>query len=281
MTVEAADELEELRARVTAGEVVDGRGVTAPDLARSVAVAGAVGAPLLPALDAAGRAMADRDEVAGSVRVATAQARAVAGGLVALPVLLVPGLAAMLDLDLIGFYTSSAGTVVAAVAVLLVALGATTVRAALRRAVRMSAPPDAGHPADDEVVDLIATACAGGTPPAEACRLAATHAPSRRDALHRLALGLSLGAEPVLPAPFDRVRDTLERSGRLGAPVEPALRRLAASLRDQRRIRALESAQRLPALLAFPTALCLLPASILLVGAPLVASGLEAVAGTN
>ncbi|MDX1658272.1 MAG: hypothetical protein R3343_05585 [Nitriliruptorales bacterium] len=272
-------EFEELRARVAAGEVIDGRGVQASDLARLVAVASTAGSPLLPALDATAGAIADRAEIADSVRIATAQARAVAAGLVLVPVVLVPGLGGLLDLDLLGFYRSGPGMIVLVIAGGLLVGGVAAIAALIRRSRRLAEPPRDGSATEDEVVDLVATAVAGAVPAGHACGLVATRAPAHQPVLHRLSLALQFDRTVDVPAPFDRVLVTLERSGRLGAPAEPALRRLAAAIRAERRTGALESAQRLPALLTFPTALCLLPASILLVGAPLVASGLEAVTG--
>ena len=61
----------------------------------------------------------------------------------------------------------------------------------------------------------------------------------------------------------------------VGAPVAPALRRLAGELRADERARVLAAAERLPAQLTFPTALALLPATLLLVGAPIVQVGLR------
>ena len=273
-----SDELDELRARASAGELLDPERIHAPELARVVALARVGGSPLLPALDACAEALADRADIADTVRVATAQAKAVAMGLLVLPAVLVPALGAMLDLDLLGFYRSPAGLVVAALAGGLLTLGATAIRVLLRRAARLAQAPSGQDTTDDETIDLLATVTAGATVPGHACRLVAASVPTHRSVLERCALALQFDHAVDVPAPFDRVLRTLSRAGRLGAPSAPALRRLAAAVRNERRTRALESAQRLPALLTFPTALCLLPASILLVGAPLIASGLGSLA---
>ncbi len=66
----------------------------------------------------------------------------------------------------------------------------------------------------------------------------------------------------------------------VGAPVGPALRRLAADVRADELARVLAAAERLPVRLTFPTALCLLPGTLLLIGAPIVSAGLGAVGTT-
>jgi Xaa-Pro dipeptidase len=66
-------------------------------------------------------------------------------------------------------------------------------------------------------------------------------------------------SEAVAPLRYVLDPDALERYKQIGADAAM-----------------LAAAERLPALLAFPTALCLMPASVLLVGAPLLAVGLAA-----
>ncbi len=141
----------------------------------------------------------------------------------------------------------------------------------------------------EEAVDLVATALAGGCGAATALRIAADHLDDDAAWLRRLALDLDLGwtgvteprrdtaPTPTVASPADRVARVLADAGRLGAPAEAALRRLAAQLRADELARMLSDAERLPARLTFPTALCLLPATLLLVGAPIVHSGLTAV----
>lgn len=273
-------ELEDLEVRAAAGELPTAAAITDPALGRLLATATDAGSPLLPALRAAHVAADDRAEIARGIRVATAQGRAVAAGLLALPLLLVPVLATLLDLELVAFYSRPPGVFVAVVGLALAGAGALCIRLLVARAERVGRVPADGAPSDDEVIDLVATAVGGAQPGGQACRLVAAHAPGRADVLQRMAFALELAQPTDLPAPFDRVHRTLERAGRSGAPAGPGLRRLAAAVRSERRTRALESAQRLPALLAFPTALCLLPATVLLVGAPLVAAGLAGVTGT-
>jgi tight adherence protein C len=65
---------------------------------------------------------------------------------------------------------------------------------------------------------------------------------------------------------------------RYGTPLGPALERLADDLRHRRRRRAEERARQLPVRLLLPLVLCILPAFALLTVAPLLASGLQALA---
>ncbi len=133
----------------------------------------------------------------------------------------------------------------------------------------------------DEAADLVATARGGGTTSAEALRIAAEHVPHLAVPLRRLAFDLDVGAiggpfPPTGSPQLDRLTTVLVAAHDLGAPVAPALRRFAADLRADELARVLAAAERLPAQLTFPTALCLLPATLLLVGAPIVQAGLAA-----
>ena len=313
---------------------------------RALAVAAAVGAPALAAVDAARQAQDDADRARRAVAVASAQTRVVAAGLVAAPLLLVPGLGRLVGADLLAFYTAGIGLLVLGVGIGLLAVGATVVVLLVRRVdrTRHRPPSDAGRsravlmavgagglvwivaapalaplvalvahrlaarraasrPAPvagvDEAADLAATALSGGVGAPEALRVAADHLPALAGALRRLAFGLELGTaddgrapgQPVTAAPSPAVRrpapvDPLARiagivvaAERTGAPVAPSLRHLARELRADDLARVLAAAERLPAQLTFPTALCLLPATVLLVGAPMVHAGLAA-AGT-
>lgn len=133
----------------------------------------------------------------------------------------------------------------------------------------------------DEAADLIATARGGGTTSAEALRLTANQLPHLAMPLRRLAFDLDVGAADGPSGPsgqtdLDRLATVLVAAHDVGAPVAPSLRRLAADLRADELARVLAAAERLPAQLTFPTALCLLPATVLLVGAPIVQAGLMA-----
>ena len=63
---------------------------------------------------------------------------------------------------------------------------------------------------------------------------------------------------------------------RYGAPVGPALDRIAVDVRLRRQRRAEEAARRVPVLMLFPLVLCILPAFALLTVAPLIAGALRA-----
>lgn len=148
---------------------------------------------------------------------------------------------------------------------------------------------DGPLPDVDEAADLAATALAGGVAVPEALRVAARELPALMRPLHRLAFDLELGVGAGDGHPFASPHDPHAGLGRLaavlraamevGAPVAPTLRRLARDLRADDLARVLAAAERLPAQLTFPTALCLLPATVLLIGAPIVHAGLMA-AGT-
>jgi Flp pilus assembly protein TadB len=143
-------------------------------------------------------------------------------------------------------------------------------------------------PQVEEAVELVATAQSGGTSTAQALRLAAEQLPGLARPLNRLAFDLEFGVGrggPDVPEgaggravpALDRFAAVLTAANDVGAPVAPTLRRLAAELRADELARVLAAAERLPAQLTFPTALCLLPGTVLLVGAPIVQAGLAAV----
>lgn len=281
---------------------------------RAVTLAVASGADVRAGLDAVAAAEADRRRARRALDVALAQSRAVAGGLLAAPVLFVPLLGGVLDADLVGFYTQPVGWLVGGVVALLLTGGALAVVGLLRRARRALVPgpgprPRRGTataaalavgwlvawwaapltwllvagrrgpalPAEvDEVADLLATALAGGAAPAEAVREVARLRADLADALARLAFDLDQGraVDEGLEAPLDRIAALLHTAADRGVPVEEGLRRLAADLRADDLARALAAAERLPVHLTFPTALALLPAVLLAIGAPVVHAGL-------
>ncbi|MFN2556204.1 MAG: hypothetical protein ABR592_04920 [Nitriliruptorales bacterium] len=311
--------LDEVRTRLLVGAPLPASRTRLPGRAtRALQLASAVGAPGVPALDAAVAAFDDGNRRERALGVATAQARAVAMGLSALPPLAVFGLGSLLDEPLWRFYLTPSGAIVGAVGLALAATGAAGALGLVRRARRATAPlpplaaaaltaipvallasPLVGllaavtmavvrrmrrlepppTPEADEIADLTATAMCGGLPPAGALRAVAEVLPAHATELRRGALSLELLAAVELPPGLDRVGRVLTDVTRWGAPAEPALRRIAADLRAAELQRALAAAERLPALLAFPTALCLLPACLLLVGAPLLAEGLAAASG--
>lgn len=290
---------------------------------RAVAVARAMGAPLLDAIDGAQAAHDDQMQAERAVRVASAQTRTVAAGLLLAPLLLVPGLGRLVGADLVGFYTSGIGMVVLVVALVLLTLGASMIVLLVRRvgrsvgtrrssratpaafaavvagvvAWRMITPVvaplialfvhhlvDRGRRPDpvpdiDEAIDLTATALSGGVSAPAALRAAADHLPALATRLRRVAFGIELGMGAQTPAPegLDRLVTVLVTAEEVGAPLAPTLRRLARDVRADDLARVLAAAERLPAQLTFPTALALLPATVLLVGAPIVHAGLGAV----
>jgi hypothetical protein len=285
-----------------------------PVAARAVAVAREVGAPLLPVLDAAEEVLRQERELADAVAAAAAPARTVAIAMLALPAVAVPVLGRLLDLDLVAFYTTSAGLVVGALAaglwvagagiilalvrgtsprpatptarIVLVALVAwalagpvaVAVGAAVARLTWRAPPPP---PPDDldAACDLLAAVLLAGLPAGPGLRVVADHLPGLAVPLRRLALAIELGRPPdadALGALTIAITDGLAT----GAPLTPALRALARRLRADRAAAAREAAGRLPARLTFPTALCLLPATVLAIGAPIVGAGLGAVSGT-
>jgi Flp pilus assembly protein TadB len=169
----------------------------------------------------------------------------------------------------------AAGVVAGALTHLVV--GAVVAAAVARRFRPGDAPAD---PRLADAAELAATAVAGGLPPAGALRLAAAEVPDLAPALRRLAFDLDHGLPPgPLPGGVDRLAEVLVEADHLGAPVGPTLRRLAADVRADELTRVLATAERLPVRLTVPTALCLLPGALLLIGAPIVQSGLASAFG--
>lgn len=158
---------------------------------------------------------------------------------------------------------------------------------AVRRARRPRVLPV--DPGVAEAIELAAVAVGGGLGPAPALRVAATEVPELAVDLRRLAFDLEVGscsgrigvgdALGPLPPGVDRLAEVLVTADHLGAPVAPTLRRLAADLRADELARVLAAAERLPVQLAVPTTVLVLPGVLLLVGAPVLVSGLSAVTG--
>ncbi|HEY4378606.1 MAG TPA: type II secretion system F family protein, partial [Acidimicrobiales bacterium] len=86
-------------------------------------------------------------------------------------------------------------------------------------------------------------------------------------ALESVAADLGPALQPLVRA--------LDASDRYGAPLVPALDRLAGEARIARRRRAEEAARRLPVSLLFPLVCCSLPAFGLLTVVPLLVSALR------
>lgn len=315
--------LARLRLRAAAGARADRLDLLPPEVRPAVAVAESVGAALLPTLDAAAAAHDHRRAVTRQVRTATAPARTVAVGLVALPVVAVPVLARLLAVDLVAFYTTGVGVVVGLVALGLWAAGAATIAVLVSRAGRDPAPPGPvprvvaagvvgwlllgpwgavvaagaarlthrpGPPPDHaqlgDACDLTAAALSAGLTVPAALRQAADHLPTLADDLRRLAWQVDLGrlgpdaAPATVPSSCRPLAAALADGIEVGGPLVPTLRVLARQVRARHGAAAEAAALRLPARLTFPTALLLLPATVLSIGAPIVVTGLAAFSGT-
>ena len=249
-----------------------------PRMGRAVAVATDVGAPLLPAVEAASEAEEDDVRAVRAVTVSTAQARTVARGLTLAPLLLVPLIGRLAGVDVVAFYREGAGRLILLVGVALLIVGGAVARLLIARAAVRDRDADL-----EEVAELVASALAGGSGSASALRAVAAVVPRQAHRLRQLALDLDLGIRrsPLADDPdaLIRLREVLATAVEVGAPVAPTLRRLARDLRAAELARLMAAAERLPAQLTVPTTLLLLPVTLLLVGAPLVASGLARVLG--
>jgi Flp pilus assembly protein TadB len=304
-----------LRMQVAAGHPLDVPAGMSADARACLQVADGVGAPLLPVLDALADAEEQRARVARQVATAAAPARTVAVVLVCLPLVAVPLLARVSGVDLLAFYRSGLGLVIGMIGVSLWAAGGAAVWLILRRGtdgagtsvtVRALVPaaviaivlspwlaipawlgarlvlratPRPPHPDLPAVCDLVATGLSAGVSPAAALRLAADHVPALASDLRGLAWRLDLGRDRLDAGDAIPLAQVLADGLAVGGPLTPALRGLARDLRADRAAHAEAAALRLPARLTFPTSLLLLPATVLLIGAPVVASGLHAVSG--
>lgn len=277
MAALTADTTDRLRLALLAGVVPADLAALPERVRRGVILARALGAPVLPAVDAAADAEDDAARVRRAVDVSTAQARTVARGLAAAPLVLAPLIGRIAGVDVVTFYRSAAGRGVLVLGLLLLLAGGSVAGLMIAHAARPSR--DA---ALDEVAELVAVALAAGAGTASALRAVADVLPAQAERLRRLALELDLGIErpdAVGADAFGRIRDVLMTASVLGAPAVPTLRRLARDLRAAELARVLAAAERLPAQLTVPTTLMLLPATLLLVAAPLVVSGLAGVLG--
>jgi hypothetical protein len=97
-----------VRLQLVAGTPIDDPRLP-PRVRRGVMLARTLGAPLLPAVDAAADAEDDDARARRAVAVSTAQARTVARGLTLAPLLLVPAIGGLAGVDTVAFYTSGAG----------------------------------------------------------------------------------------------------------------------------------------------------------------------------
>jgi hypothetical protein len=249
-----------------------------PRVQRAVTVATEVGAPLLPAVEAASDAEDDDARAVRAVVISTAQARTVARGLVLAPLLLVPLIGRLAGVEVVAFYREGIGRAILLVGLVLLVAGGSSARLIIRRAGRRDRDADL-----EEVAELVAASLAGGSGSAAALRAVAVVVPRQAQPLRRLALDLDLGIRRPPrgdePEALERLREVLTTAGEVGAPAAPTLRHLARDLRAAELARVMAAAERLPAQLTVPTTLLLLPAALLLLGAPLVAAGLSRVLG--
>jgi len=267
-----------VRLHLAAGAPIPAGVVLSPRVQRALSVARLIGAPLLPAVDAAGEAEEDAARALRAVDVASAQARTVATALALAPILLVPLVARLAGTSAVAYYAAPAGRGVLLAGGALLAVGTLVARAIVRSAVRPSRESSV-----EVAVELVATALTGGSGTAHALRVVAAVLPGQATVLRGLALDVDLGHRRRGTGHdlegHVRLRELLAEAVELGAPVVPSLRRLARDLRERELARVMASAERLPARLTFPTTLLILPATVLLIAAPLVDAGLRGVVG--
>lgn len=163
------------------------------------------------------------------------------------------------------------------------AAGLLAVLAARPRAPSLAGFSDAGRASDaavrqsgggaTETVELIVIALRSGlSAPAAIATVAPLAPPVARRALDTATRRLHGGWDPAAALQgtgLDAVGSVLDASARWGAPAGPALARLAADLRRDRRSLAEEAAERSQLQLVFPTTLLTLPAFLLGIVPPL------------
>lgn len=134
------------------------------------------------------------------------------------------------------------------------------------------------------VVDLVGVGVSAGCTPYTAIELAARWSPARmRRALDDVVRACRLGQSfddalrelGTALTPTRALTDTLRTTARLGAPVAPALTRLATDVRADLRRRAEARARTVPVRLCFPLVGCILPAFALLTVVPVVLDGIH------
>jgi hypothetical protein len=134
------------------------------------------------------------------------------------------------------------------------------------------------------VVDLVGVGVAAGCTPYLAVEIGARWAPPLLGrALDGVVRACSLGQSfddalrelGLRIEPARTLTDTLRTSARLGAPVAPALVRVASDVRADLRRRAEARARTVPVRLCFPLVGCILPAFALLTVVPVVLDGLH------
>jgi tight adherence protein C len=136
-----------------------------------------------------------------------------------------------------------------------------------------------------DVVDLLRLAATGGATVRTALAGVARHLDGPvADAFAALSARVDAGSplvdeldhlRPVLGPAGDALVSLLRAATLDGAPLAPALDRLATELRDERRRRAETRARQLPVRLLFPLVCCALPALVLLAVVPLLVATLR------
>ena len=241
--------------------------------ARALRVADELGAPRLPALEAAAGAALDREQLVRAVEVAAAEGRGVARALVVAPLVVGPLTAAIVSDAPLAVWSTPVGRLVLLLALTLWMAGGLAVRLLVADATRVPGREDGPG---DELLDLTAVALSAGASLPHALRLAGGHVGIR--SAGAVALWLELGAAGEPPHAWREVATSLATARRDGLALADLVRSLAADRRRASHHHALQRAARLGARLTLPTALLLLPAAGLVVAAPLL-HGLVAALG--
>lgn len=244
-----------------------------PRAARAVAMADRLGAPRVPALEAAAAAARDGDELVRAVEVAAAEGRSVARALVLAPPVVGPLTAVLVSDTPFAVWSTTPGRAVLVLAGVLWLVGGLVVRGLVRHATQVPVGTATGP--GDELLDLVAVALSAGSSLPHALRLAAELAGAGTHGA-RAALWLELGARGAPPTGWAEVAEVLASARRDGVPLVGLVRSLAADARRVAHHQALRRAARLGARLTVPTTLLLLPAAGLVVAAPLLHGALAA-----
>jgi len=163
------------------------------------------------------------------------------------------------------------------------AIGAVFSRAVVVQARRRRQQADVDRALPD-LLDLLRIAVAAGHPVHRCIADVTDRAPEAvqpplRRLVERMERGSPLVPELVTAASGlgslgPALTDVLVASAVTGAPLGPALDRVAATARDRRRRSAEVAARRLPVTLLFPLVCCVLPAFVLLAVVPLLVGSL-------
>lgn len=285
-----------------------------------LALARDVGAPLALAAGIAHGRMTHAGDVARAAAVASAEARSVAGFLLAAPLVLLPLTGQVLDVSVWTFYSQPLGLGVFVVAGMLYGLGFAVIRQ-LRRGLDapvVDSDRTSGSPvrvvagvllvfgvsrgsvwligaalvtlvwvwalsAKTAIVTLshlaqaaevvVLTTTAGQSVP-HALRRAAVMVPAIARVLRQIAFSLDCGVKPVTHGGvLDQFGAIAWQAHHDGAPAVTVFRQFAQQVRADEQAVLLARASRLSARLTIPTTLFFLPATVLIMVAPVVAHG--------